>query len=144
MAAVVNGDLAASPTDPVRYTTFGGVGGSSLTDNSILVAETYVGDTQLKGYVDQDDYDNFMYGYTHDSKSPTGGPAGWAYGDFNGDGVVDTADYNLYMFGLVNQGAPIAMETPDSLPVPVPEPGSLALMFAAAMALAAWRFRRHG
>jgi hypothetical protein len=58
------------------------------SDNTVLVRDTYYGDTDLDGFVGPQDVNNLELGYA-------GVGDGWLYGDFNYDGVVNFNDVNL-------------------------------------------------
>ena len=145
VAAVVNADLGLNGGS--EYTTFAG---QTAEDNSILIAHTWVGDTNLDGVIDMSDYYNVLFGFENQS-NPIGGPPGWAYGDFTGSGSVTAQDFELFWQGVIAQNEAIAetgageifpengAQAPTSWPsgllfepagLGVPEPGTLALLLA--------------
>ena len=85
---------------------------------------TEVGDTNLDGSVEFDDFLSMSRGF--------GLPGGWADGDFNADGLVDFADYLLLSGNF--QGEANSQS--------VPEPKGSILLFIGAAAFAAWKLRR--
>jgi len=116
--------------------------------NSILIKFTYVGDADLSGTISIDDYlqidDAFL---THKS-------ATWINGDFNDDGLIDFHDYALIDYASSAQMSPLAdaeianhtaefgdAYTQALFTLGVPEPASLAILFAAFFSLLARRKR---
>jgi hypothetical protein len=155
VGVVVNSDIAMM-TGSKGYGMFGGV---ATEPNSILMAHTWVGDTTLKGYVDIDDITNVLAGLDARGGPMTGftnGPPGWEYGDWNGTGMVTIDDVTSALAGLdasrgnsigttevlsygSSTGGPVASPSGSVSP----EPGTLALLAAGALAaLAVWRRKR--
>jgi MYXO-CTERM domain-containing protein len=100
-----------------------GNGKVDFYDLQFLVAEafhTYLGDANLDGYVDGDDYSLIDSGYGNHW-------TGWFNGDFNGDGLVDGDDYSLIDSSYGNQD-PLAGQ-------PVPEPAGATLLALAGLGL---------
>jgi hypothetical protein len=62
--------------------------GEPLPADSVLVTNTYYGDTDLNGVVNFDDYARIDAGFLNTR-------TGWWNGDFDGNGVVDFDDYSL-------------------------------------------------
>lgn len=86
------------------YATFTGV---PVNANSILVKYTYVGDADLNGFVDIDDYFRIDSGYAI-------ALAGYGNGDFNYDsGAPDADDFFLIDLGWLKQGLPLAATAPQ-------------------------------
>ncbi|MGA2498185.1 MAG: PEP-CTERM sorting domain-containing protein [Tepidisphaeraceae bacterium] len=103
--------------------------GEPLSDgtdfNELLLAYTYLGDTNLDGRVDEQDYLNIIT-----NMGKTG--ASWFDGDLNGDGLVDLADYaivtqNLGAGTAAGFGSPLAAVFGSDSAGTVPEPGALTL-----------------
>ncbi|HZZ42721.1 MAG TPA: dockerin type I domain-containing protein [Tepidisphaeraceae bacterium] len=63
-------------------------GGQPADSTSILTKMTYIGDANLDGKINADDYALLDRGFTKHLTT-------WAYGDFNYDGVINAADYLL-------------------------------------------------
>lgn len=117
--------------------------GNSVTQNSILMLYTFVGDSDLNGLVNVADFDRFENGF--------GGSApynSWAFGDFDYDGLIDGGDFELVQYGFSYSnpsfGHPLAYEmeafaNANSLTlIPqiaalVPEPSTAGLITAASM-----------
>ncbi len=111
--------------------------GEPLSDgtdfNELLLAYTYLGDTNLDGKVDDQDYLNIIA-----DMGKTG--ASWLEGDVNGDGLVDPSD-----FAIVTQylgagsggdlGTPLAAVFGSGNATNVPEPSCLALLAIGVCAL---------
>jgi autotransporter-associated beta strand protein len=100
------------------YTTFDGVPVSSA---DVLVKYTYLGDTELRGFVDANDLANTLAGMS-------GGLTGWVNGDFNYDGVVDQADVNLLLNSLASQTTNFGYGGGPSGAVPEPTALTLGLL----------------
>lgn len=120
------------------YALFGGL---SVNDNSVLMKYTYLGDANLDGKVNGDDYLMIdMGGLFQDPGDPS--TVNYGRGDFNYDGVINGDDYLAIDMGALFQGDPIHPEVvpgaaqPSSLVsagragiAPVPEPSTFALLF---------------
>jgi autotransporter-associated beta strand protein len=115
IAVVTNSDGQGGALFP----TFDGL---AALPTDVLVKYTYLGDTDLNGFVDASDLANTLAGMG-------GGLTGWANGDFNYDGVVNSADLTLLLNSLANQGTSFGGPTGGG--GAVPEPSSLALAVAA-------------
>jgi autotransporter-associated beta strand protein len=86
-ASAVSGltTLAVATAGSVNKTSFGG---ESVSVGDVLVMYTYVGDANLSGRIDGNDFFRIDHGYnTHAS--------GWVNGDFNYNGTIDADDYWL-------------------------------------------------
>jgi parallel beta-helix repeat protein len=85
------------------------VNGSSTVDQDDMVYLLYTilgseyGDADLSGSVDEDDYNNMLFGYQNGIQE---GMSRWTVGDFDGSGIVDEDDYNFLLFGYENDGPP--------------------------------------
>jgi autotransporter-associated beta strand protein len=92
--------------------------------NETLIRLTLVGDTDLNGVVNVDDY-NTLRGYYGQTN------ATWEMGDFDYNGVVNADDYNA-LRAFYNQS--YVASAPDA-PGAVPEPATLVLLGLGAVAL---------
>ena len=88
--------------------------GRPMDGTDILVAYTLLGDTNLDGAVNTQDFMAMAASFGSSGKF-------WQNGDFNGDGVVNALDFNMI---ATNFGAPIPTTTSasDPLGASVPEP----------------------
>lgn len=112
------------------FTAFDGV---PVSAGDLLVKYTYLGDTDLNGYVDSNDLANLLAGMS-------GGLTGWVNGDTNYDGKVDMIDLTNLLASLQGQGGPfIGGGTGGS--GAVPEPAGLAWSLLAVPMLARRRRR---
>ena len=126
--------LAVATAQQTGKTTFGG---ASVSGNDVLVMYTYVGDANLSGHVDGDDFARIDTGFAGNLK-------GYFNGDFNYSGRVDADDYWLIDLAYLKQGTPIsAGEIVDSMTVTaVPEPGTLTPLAIAGLSVLRRRARR--
>jgi autotransporter-associated beta strand protein len=127
--------------------------GVAVDSTATLVKFTYLGDVNLDGIVDQNDYDVMDY-YQLMGTPPETDPfgSGWWTGDMDGNGVVDQNDYDKADYGQLMRGAPLGTAGPglaglSVLPQDtglgaaiggasvVPEPGTLLLLWAGALGL---------
>jgi len=125
--------------------------GVAVDSTATLVKYTYLGDVNLDGKVDQNDYDVMDYYQVFGTGGEAAG-AGWWTGDLNGNGVTNQDDYDMADYGQVFQGAPLGAAGPglsglSVLPQDtglgavvggagvVPEPGTLLVLFAGAAGL---------
>lgn len=88
-----------------------------LTTNDVIIKYTYYGDANLDGKVDGDDQSLLDFGF--DSADS------WFFGDFNFSGTVDSDDQSLLdaNFGFTGLSGTGGAS-------PVPEPGTVALIFS--------------
>ncbi len=126
--------LAVAANAGLGKTTFGGM---SVGPADVLVMCTYVGDADLNGRIDADDYFSIDKGYASHS-------SGYVNGDFNYDGRVDGDDYFIIDSNYVRQSTPF----PDAAPLgdstgmtAVPEPAGIALLGITGMAIGRRRRR---
>jgi len=95
--------------------------GVAVDSTATLVKYTYMGDVNLDGVVNQDDYDVMDYYQVFGTGGEAAG-AGWWTGDLNGNGVIDQDDYDLADYGQVfqsgvlgqAQGIIVAPESPPT------------------------------
>ncbi len=130
--------------------------GQGVTSTDVLVKYTYFGDANLDGVVNGSDYTLIDNGFNNNL-------TGWHNGDFNYDGIVNGDDYTLIDNAFNTQGAPIAAvpgfgelsraaemiaintsQVAGGSSSGVPEPASLGLLGAGAVALLGRRRRRLG
>ncbi len=75
--------------DFLGFTSFGGV---TVNTDSVLIKYTYFGDSNLDGFVTDDDLGYFLAGYGTDvSANP------WAFGDYNHDGFTTDDDLGFFL-----------------------------------------------
>jgi hypothetical protein len=128
-------------SQPSHPTTFGGVQMSVAGTNSIVVRETYSGDTTLKGYVNLTDFSNWGAGYSVYLNTGGATPTDWSQGDFNYDGKTDLTDfgiwgagYSAYLNGHSVVGPAGEMGGGGAMPAggikATPEPASIVLLVA--------------
>jgi hypothetical protein len=124
--------------DTINHT--GLFGGQTVPVGGAIVRQTLRSDSDLSGTVDLVDYNTWAAGYALYSL----GGADWSQGDTDYNGTVDLVDYNNWAAGYAAsvsnsfpapQGAPMGLLT-------TPEPGSLILLGAGAVAVAAFVARR--
>jgi fibronectin-binding autotransporter adhesin len=113
----------------LSYPTFNGV---AVNDDSVLVKYTYFGDSNLDGFVTDDDLGYFLAGYGSDvSANP------WVLGDYNHDGFTTDDDLGFFLAaygstpGLAGGGIQA-----------IPEPSTLVLGTLAGLGLGALSLRR--
>jgi hypothetical protein len=127
------------------YATFGRFTG--LDGNDVLERFTDFGDCNLDGNVDAADYAMFAIGLANQANFGTSAYdanfVGWAYGDFNYDGVVDGSDSDLMELGYDGWLASLGQENLlTASPGVVPEPASLTLLAVLGLGLPRRRTRR--
>jgi hypothetical protein len=109
--------------------------GITVDGGDTLLMYTYVGDANLSGTVNADDYAYI------DFYSQIPGAPSYTHGDFNFDGSINADDYALIDSAVQNPGDPFgAFASPVGLTA-VPEPGSLGVI-AMAMTTLLRRRRR--
>ena len=143
-----------SGPDPMLYTVgvreavdAGSFGMADLTDlegvtlgsKAVVAKYTWIGDVNMDGVVDQNDYDVMDYYQVFGTGGEPFG-AGWWTGDLNGDGVVNQNDYDLADYGQVFQDGS-TLGRAHSLLGTAPEPATLALV---ALGVAGTLLRRRG
>jgi hypothetical protein len=116
----------------------GSFGGYSIDDDAVLVAYTRYGDTDLNFTVNLADFNRLAANFGGVNKL-------WTDGDFNYDGLVNLSDFNRLAanFGLAAAGPEVTSDDWARLGASVPEPGSIALVGAAA-SVGVLRRRRRG
>jgi fibronectin-binding autotransporter adhesin len=113
----------------LSFPTFNGV---TVNDDSVLIKYTYFGDSNLDGFVTDDDLGYFLAGYGSDvSANP------WVLGDYNHDGFTTDDDLGFFLAaygstpGLAGGGIQA-----------IPEPSTLVLGTLAGLGLGALSLRR--
>jgi hypothetical protein len=115
--------------DFLGFSTFNG---ATVNSNSVLIKYTYFGDSNLDGFVTDDDLGYFLAGYGTDvSANP------WAFGDYNHDGF--TTDDDLGFF-LAAYGSTPGLATSGIQAIP--EPSTLVLGMFAGLGLGVLSLRR--
>jgi MYXO-CTERM domain-containing protein len=112
------------------YAGSGSYGGLTVTNADTLVKYTYLGDADLSGSVDFDDYAYIDAGYGTGNR--------WSQGDFDNNGVVDFDDYAFIDGSYSGQGAPLLTANISA----VPEPSTLVLGGLALLGFAGAGLRR--
>ena len=125
MAVVDNGALFAP------LATFGGV---AVDANSILVGEELLGDANIDGRVDLTDLSTVLNNFG--STTPA-----WTSGNFDGATKIDLTDLSdvLNDFGQTDPNASVVAGAGGAVAAAAPEPMSLAVLGAGAVALAGRR-----
>jgi hypothetical protein len=113
-AAAVAADSANTHKTGVAYAvasslTSAWIGGPNPGGNNILLSYTLLGDADINGSVDSNDFTALAQNFGSSSQY-------WVNGDFNYDGVVNALDFNAL---ASNYGAPLASGALGAL---VPEP----------------------
>jgi len=90
--------LAVSDTSDASYPSPQSFNGELLESYAVVVRHTYVGDADLDGDVDGDDFDNYLLGYNDQNVY------GWFYGDFDHNGQINGDDFDLYLAGFNQNG----------------------------------------
>lgn len=85
----------------------GQFGGQTVTADSILVRYSYVGDADLDGAVDADDFFLIDAGYLAAATT-------YRRGNFNYDARIDIDDFFLIDRAFVLQGGPLSLDNPDN------------------------------
>jgi len=101
-------------------TTNHALGYGVTPQNELIVKYTLYGDADLNGVVNFDDYARIDHGFNN-------GGSIWSEGDFDYNGVVNFDDYALIDLAFNTQGG--------ARQQPVPEPSSVAVTFAASIAM---------
>jgi autotransporter-associated beta strand protein len=131
----------------------GDIEGDAVGPNDIIISYTWVGDANVDGLVDNDDFGQFLAGFS-------GSPAQWVFGDFDYNGVIDNDDFGWFLTGLTafqssgntqldagfqaqlaafasEQGIPLVLE-----PQAVPEPTTLGVIGVVGAGMLARRRRK--
>jgi uncharacterized protein YjbI with pentapeptide repeats len=135
LGVIRNSDLDITTGLPgSAYTTFSG---QPVTRDDVLVKYTYIGDGNLDGIINFDDYigmDNAFFQLIPN--------LGWATGDINFDNVINFDDYCAVDQAFFFQDAPLTSAANG--PSAVPEPASLAILAAATLLTLSSLSRRAG
>ena len=127
---------SALPLGP--YTNFRG---QPVDNTAILMAYTRTGDANLDGVVNDDDVTIVGASYAPGVANPH-----WALGDFDFNGFVDDDDVTLLGAFYDPSAAPVPAPGAGGSVAAVPEPATVSLLMATAVAgaviVAAWRRRR--
>jgi hypothetical protein len=75
--------------------------GQTVSGTSVLIKFTYLGDANLDGQINADDYAWI------DLYSPSPGSSSYAHGDFNFSGAINADDYAYIDFNATEQGPPL-------------------------------------
>ena len=105
--------------------------GHEVDASSILVMYTCLGDANLDGVVNADDYFLLDGGFISQK-------GGWFHGDFNYDGTINADDYFLIDSVFIAQSGFLSAAAPSAR---VPEPGALAVLAAAGLTFVRRRSR---
>ena len=108
---------------------------NALTGGETLLMYTYVGDQNLDGDIDGDDYAAIDAGFSVNATT-------YHEGDFNFSGNVDADDYWLIDRNYGRQSTPLAPAPPLDGVTAVPEPGTLSIVALVATGLLRRRRRR--
>ncbi|MGC4003367.1 MAG: autotransporter-associated beta strand repeat-containing protein [Pirellulales bacterium] len=117
--------------------------GQTVDANAVLVKYTYLGDANLDGLVNGDDFFMFQFGYS--GAAPY---TGWAFGDFDYNGTIDGDDFFLFQLGYSQGGPQMGFgESYDTFSArfsatAVPEPSAFAAGGALALGLGVAALRR--
>jgi autotransporter-associated beta strand protein len=115
--------------DFLGFTNFSG---TTVNPDSVLLKYTYFGDSNLDGFVTDDDLGYFLAGYGTDvSANP------WTFGDYNHDGFTTDDDLGFFLAAYGSTpGLSNGIQT-------IPEPSLLVLGTLAGLGLCALNLRRH-
>ena len=72
----------------------GDIEGDAVGGNDIIIKYTWVGDANVDGLVDNDDFGQFLFGFNQPN------PQIWINGDFDYNGLVDNDDFGWFLTGL--------------------------------------------
>ena len=120
---------------PIDSSTVGGTA-------SIVVKYTVMGDMDLDGKCNVNDYAEFLHYLT---TPPPAADISWMTGDFNYDGVINVNDYALLLNGLtISAGLGTQSVDDGQVPnfAPIPEPATLVLLALGGLAILRRRRRR--
>jgi fibronectin-binding autotransporter adhesin len=114
------------------FLSFGSFGGVTVNSDSVLIKYTYFGDSNLDGFVTDDDLGYFLAGYGTDvSANP------WVLGDYNHDGFTTDDDLGFFLaaYGTTPGLAGGGIQA-------IPEPSTLVLGTLAGLGLGSLSLRR--
>ncbi len=123
--------------------------GQTVGDADVLVKYTFLGDADLSGTLNANDYILIDTGFgTQNNAIPL---TGWRNGDFNYDGTINGDDYTLIDNAFNTQGSisfavtsagPAEMIATDTAQISVPEPTAAALLSIASLGFLPRKRRR--
>lgn len=90
--------LGVVSNDQLGYSSFSGRTGLTGSANEILIKYTWLGDADLDGDVDGDDFTAFLTGTST-------GTGGWELGDFDYDNDIDGDDFTAFLTGMGGYGS---------------------------------------
>ena len=125
IAAILNDDGSGNPL----YTNFDG---QTVDVNSVLLKFTYIGDSDLDGDIDADDYAHIDAGFA-------GGLSGYGNGDYDLSGSINSDDFFWIDKAYAMQGSPLSISTTAA--TAVPEPAELSLLVPALLLICRRRCR---
>jgi hypothetical protein len=146
-------DASVTGLTTIGYADNADLANGNIPAESVVLKYTYLGDADLTGQVDLDDFNLFLYGFDANNAAPKT----WVFGNFDYNNTIDLDDFNLFLYGYQSQGGSLGALSTAILGTPlsfsdqsamlamvaaVPEPMSVGLLSVAAGALALRRRRK--